>query len=321
MNPPVQAAAPAAPPMPPVAPAPAPMAPAAPAGPDFSPLKTLLAEVLGEAMVSAFTKAMGGGMGGMAAPPAAPAAPPPAEMPGDGLEDLDDDGDIDADDEGLDDLGFEDDEVGYDDEGDEPEPDRECADCGDDPPMTKERNMAAPSGTNTAIPTGGQRQRYSRQGRPDRYAAEIKEVGSKLDRVLEILGDQEGRIQSLEGKDTYVDRYQRLSTLKDEGYILDPAEEIESTQDLTDEQFNRHVTKVIPARYQKAGPSFDAIPIRVADGTGRPDRNARAGGPLGNLTRRQAGAVARYAADRGLSSEEALPKLKAARPDLFEQQS
>ena len=67
------------------------------------------------------------------------------------------------------------------------------------------------------------------------------------------------RIRELESSQRKADRYARLNAKLAEGFQIDVNEEYESTADYTDDQFERHLTKVV-ARYERI-PLADHVPV------------------------------------------------------------
>ena len=58
------------------------------------------------------------------------------------------------------------------------------------------------------------------------------------------------RVAALESQKRHIERYSRLQA-KSGQFIMDPDDEIETTKDMTDAQFDRHVNKTIPEHYQR----------------------------------------------------------------------
>lgn len=144
-------------------------------------------------------------------------------------------------------------------------------------PQGPERNAAFPGPTNAAVPApdapdskyqypagknkgddphGDYKDDNARKGQPDRYAAENARLKAELERERRLV------------------RYERdLRELAADGYDLDLGEELRDCQDMSQDQFNRHRTRIIN-RYQKA-PTGSA-PLRLGNPEARSDlSNAR----------------------------------------------
>jgi hypothetical protein len=66
--------------------------------------------------------------------------------------------------------------------------------------------------------------------------------------------DLTDRLSKLEKKERSVERYQRLIDLKQAGdFMYDAKAEVADCDDMTDAQFEKHITKTIPEKYQRAG--------------------------------------------------------------------
>lgn len=86
------------------------------------------------------------------------------------------------------------------------------------------------------------------EGLKQRYAKTASELASATKELSE-----------LRVAERYAKRYAKLKDLEGDGYVLDPAEEMELTEDMTDDQFNRHVSQVVPQRYSRVTSS--AFPV------------------------------------------------------------
>lgn len=85
-------------------------------------------------------------------------------------------------------------------------------------------------------------------------------------------------LSELRVAERYAKRYAKLKDLESDGYVLEPAEEMEMTEDMTDDQFDRHVKIVVPQRYSRVtGSAFPVERERKQQvGNDKPQKYAKA---------------------------------------------
>lgn len=98
-----------------------------------------------------------------------------------------------------------------------------------------------------------------------KYAKERDEIKVKYEKEVKArraaeteLTDLKSRVDSIESTGRKAVRYQKLSSLQSEGYVLDPDEEIIEVESFADDQFDKHCDRIV-AKYQRV--PLGQIPI------------------------------------------------------------
>ena len=112
----------------------------------------------------------------------------------------------------------------------------------------------------------------------DSQALKYRKLAAEHEGLKKKLETQQGEISKIRQKERYSRRLQSLQEKVSEGFCLDAEEEMEFVEDFTDDQFDRHVSKVIPERYAKVQGEF--IPIGGAEpGKSPPPKKSDGGKP------------------------------------------
>lgn len=119
------------------------------------------------------------------------------------------------------------------------------------------------------------KQRNAREDTAIKYRkllADHEEIKQRLVKAEEELG--QSRV-----KERYAKRFATLKDLEVEGYCFNPEEEMELTEDLTEDQFNRHVQVIIPQRYSRVSdrllPTEREKPLAALAKEGEPQKYAK----------------------------------------------
>jgi len=98
------------------------------------------------------------------------------------------------------------------------------------------------------------KQRYSKLNKEH---TGLRQRYSKLEAEKNALDEE---VVELRSKERYAKRESAIMELESQGYAIDREEELRITEDFTDEQFERHVTEVVPTRYSKVSGDF-TVPV------------------------------------------------------------
>jgi len=113
-----------------------------------------------------------------------------------------------------------------------------------------------------------------------KYAKDNADLRVKYEREVKARRNAEteltalkSRVDSIEASGRKATRYQKLSALQNEGYVLDPDEEIAEVESFADDQFTKHCERIV-AKYQRvplgqlpipASPKYDGTKQGAAD--------------------------------------------------------
>lgn len=147
--------------------------------------------------------------------------------------------------------------------GDEPP-----AELGDEPALDPETDLetdeepepmaATPAKPGAAAPTapaadatGNDKEKATRyQKERDEYRAKYQKLVTENRELADAKRNLEVEVETLRGDSAKLNRYQRLSALEREGYVLDVDAENAETAEMTEDQFERH-TERIKRNYQR----------------------------------------------------------------------
>jgi len=128
--------------------------------------------------------------------------------------------------------------------------------------------------------------------------------------------DQAERIAKLEKASRNVERYQRLIELKESGdFVYDAKAELSDCDDMSESQFEKHITKTIPEKYQRGGGNMpelfveESIEPRSRSSGAMPTAQEQ----IASLSDRDE--VVKYATRHGLDYETAREKYQAEKAE------
>lgn len=141
---------------------------------------------------------------------------------------------------------------------------------------------------------------------PDKYSLLERENADLKAKLAAAEGQLNERLAALETKERKVTRYSRLSQLREEGFVLDPDEEVAETLAHDDATFDKHCERIVK-KYQRL-PVGSAMPqIFVEEHIApRPRGNGRAPQGPAALSPAEVEQAVKYQASKGCDYDEAL---------------
>lgn len=124
----------------------------------------------------------------------------------------------------------------------------------------------------------------------DEAVQKYSKLNREHDELKQKYAKQDKELVELRTKERYSRRYAALKTLEPE-YAFDVEEEMGLTEDLSDEQFDRHVNTIIPGRYSKISgsllPTDRERQLPKGDENEKPQRYAKPAADLVQKYRKQ----------------------------------